>query len=127
MTVTSPRRLLRRFARTKVELWGMMREFWGIDIPTFQVCDDHTAPMDAIWEAYNAEEPVVVWHASRGLAGKTYGLAALAATELVTFSRCRASLLGGSLFQSQLAHEYMQEAGDFETPPGFAPARRAPT
>lgn len=99
--------VLERLPRTDDELWAVVRYLWGVEIPRVRVCADHVAPFDAFADAYFARYPVTVWKASRGLAGKTFGLAHLTATE-ISLLGASATILGGSLEQSKNAHAYTQ-------------------
>ncbi|KKL96758.1 hypothetical protein LCGC14_1841260 [marine sediment metagenome] len=93
--------------KTKEELRRYVGETWGVWIPDEQCCEDHQTPMDAFAASYFAEDPVVIWHASRGLGGKTVLLALLSLTEATTLG-AGVTLLGGSGEQSVRVLEYMQ-------------------
>ncbi len=119
MTVATERRnpiRLTRLPRTDDELWMLVRYLWGIEIPRRRVCDGHRAPFEAFADAYFARHPVIVVKASRGLAGKTFTLAHLAATEISVLG-ATVTLLGGSLEQSKNAHAYTEGSWQFEGAP----------
>lgn len=89
------------------ELRAYVGETWGVWIPDQRCCEAHQTPMDAFAASYFAEDPVVIWHASRGLGGKTVLLALLSLTEATTLG-AGVTLLGGSGEQSTRVLEYMQ-------------------
>lgn len=88
------------------QLWEFVATVLGVEIPRIKVCPDHVAPFTAFADAYFARHPVMLWQGSRGLAGKTYLLAALAWMEQVLLG-AGVSLLGGSGAQSQNVHRYI--------------------
>jgi hypothetical protein len=86
------------------------------------VCPDHCAPFDAFADAYfrtctlpGYEGPIsrAVWHASRGLAGKSYQMSTLGLT-FAYVDGADITILGGSLAQSTNVHEYMTRAMEYE-------------
>lgn len=81
---------------------------FGVQIPNKQICANHSTPWRAFSDAYFARDPVTVWKASRGLAGKTFLLALLSLTEALTL-KADVSLLGGSGEQSKRALECMAD------------------
>ena len=99
---------LTRPPRTRLELYLLVQVLWNVTIPSKRVCADHSSPFDAFAEAYFAETAVSVWLASRGLGGKSRTLAYLTLTEAVVLG-ADATLLGGSLAQSQNVHEAMKQ------------------
>jgi hypothetical protein len=99
---------LLRPPKTRTELYLLTQVLWNVTIPSKRVCPHHSSPFDAYAEAFFAETPVSVWLASRGLGGKSRTLAYLTLTEAVVLG-ANATLLGGSLAQSQNVHEAMQE------------------
>ena len=99
---------LERPPQTRTELYLLTQVLWNITIPSKRVCPDHSSPFDAYAEAFFSEVPVSVWLASRGLGGKSRTLAYLTLTEAVVLG-ADATLLGGSLAQSQNVHEAMKE------------------
>lgn len=107
---------LERLPETNDELWWLVRYLWGIEIPRVAVCQGHSAPFDVFADAYFARYPVIVAKASRGLAGKTFMFSYLALTEAVLLG-AGVSLLGGSLEQSNLAHEYAQAGWESDGAP----------
>lgn len=56
--------------RTREELARFFKLFFGFQLARKAVCAHHQAPLDAVWAAYQAVDPVVVWEASRGFGGK---------------------------------------------------------
>lgn len=107
----------------KEELGEWIEEYLNIRIPPNACCEEHTAPLDAISEAYFAEYPRTVWYASR-LVGKTVLLATLSLTEAITLG-ASVTLLGGSGEQSQRVHAYL-EGEDTNLPTSFWAAPDAP-
>lgn len=103
--------------RNKAELAYQLELFFGLRFPSVPVCPGHTAPLDALAEAYFAEYPVIIWIASRGFGGKTTMLAGLSLMELL--HRYDVVLLGGSGEQSARAHRVTARAWSHS-----APARR---
>lgn len=93
---------------TRTELYLLVQVLWNITIPSKQVCPEHSTPFDAFADAYFASYPVEVWLASRGLGGKSRTLAYLTLTEAAVLG-ADATILGGSLFQSQNVQEAMRE------------------
>ena len=92
--------------KTDDELWYAVRDQTGISIPRIAVCPGHVAPFTAFADAFFSRSRNAVWHASRGLAGKSVMLAALAFMEGVE-QGAAVNLLGGSGEQSQRVHGYM--------------------
>ena len=95
-----------RAPRNDIELWELVRTLWGVEIPRVACCEGHSAPFEAFADAYFARHEVAVWKASRGLGGKSFLLALLAITEMVTL-RANVTVLGGSGEQSENVHNYM--------------------
>jgi hypothetical protein len=95
--------------QTDDELWAYVAHTWGVQIPRLQVCPNHVSPFKAFADAYFARQSMIVWHASRGLAGKSYTLSLLGLTEAVTL-KCSVNILGGSGEQSKNVHTYMADA-----------------
>lgn len=91
---------------TDEDLWHWVRVVLGVEIPRYACCDAHTPPFEAFAEAYFARSSVAIWHASRGLGGKSFLLALLSLTEAITLGAA-VSLLGGSGEQSERVHAYM--------------------
>lgn len=90
------------------DLWQLVVDLWNIEIPRVAVCTHkgHVAPFDAFSEAFFARTPISIWHASRGLGGKSVLLATLALTEAVVLA-AKVNLLGGSGEQSERVLKYM--------------------
>lgn len=104
------------------QLWTTVKTLWGIEIPRVACCADHCAPFDAFADAYFAVHPITVWHASRGLGGKSMLLATLALTEAAVLGT-KTNLLGGSGEQAERVLKYMY--GD-EIPKVMWDAPKAP-
>ena len=106
---------------TRDELWDWVRLNLGISIPRRSCCFDHSAPFDAFATAYFAQRedgtpaPVVIWKGSRGLAGKSFMLAALSLTEAATMG-AQVTALGGSGEQSANVVNYIER---FMSAPDF--------
>lgn len=102
--------------RTHEELWWTVRVMFGVTIPRTRVCPDHVAPFEAFADAYfrtctiGEGEPYsitrVIWHASRGLAGKSKTLATLGLS-VGYIDGAEVTVLGGSQAQSTNVHNYM--------------------
>lgn len=97
---------------TKEELQEFVRFFMGNIIPAQAVCDGHTAPLDAIWDAYTAKYPIIVWKASRGFGGKSTLLGTLSMVEMLT--GMKVSVLGGSSQQSRRVHEVTDDIWEYQ-------------
>ena len=95
--------------QTDDELWDYVAKTWGVHIPRVKVCDHHVAPFTAFADAYFAKHSMSIWHASRGLAGKSFALSILGLTEAATL-KCSVNILGGSGEQSKNVHNYMAAA-----------------
>lgn len=80
----------------------------GVELPDVQVCEDHSTPWRAFADAYFGRGEAAVWKGSRGLAGKSYMLGALAMMEALTLG-VEVALLGGSKEQSTNVHKYIAE------------------
>ena len=98
------------------ELWYLVQALWGYEIPTRAVCPGHVAPFCAFADAFFGRNEMSVWHASRGLGGKSTLLALLGLTEQVVYG-IDVTILGGSLVQSQRVHETMTKAWDWPAAP----------
>jgi hypothetical protein len=102
--------------RTNDQLWLAIRYHFGVEIPRVAVCDGHSSPFDTFADAYFARYDNIVVKASRGLAGKTFGMATLVAAE-AAFLGAPVTLLGGSLEQAGYAHEYEQALWKYKGAP----------
>lgn len=113
--------------QTNEDLLDLLYKFLGVKLSKVAVQPGHRAPADAFCDAYFARYPVSVWLGARGLAGKTFMLAALGWMEAVTL-RCNVSILGGSGDQSEKVLEYLTDFWAKPTAPTGAladdPARR---
>ena len=96
----------RRPPATDDELWQFVHDHFGEslvrDVHPDCVARGHVAPFTAFADAYFARVPLVLWIGSRGLAGKTYLLGLLIATEVATLG-AGVSLFGGSREQAVIA------------------------
>lgn len=118
-----PKFRIERPPETRDELHRLVTAMFGVTIPRHKVCADHCAPFDAFADAYFGVHHATgtpmfmsVWHASRGLAGKSFMMSILG----LTLSYVRGydlSLLGGSLAQSTNVHEYMRNAMNYKNLP----------
>lgn len=95
----------------KYELQEFVRVFMGNIIPDTAVCETHVAPLDAIWDAYTAKYPIIVWKASRGFGGKSTLLGTLSVLEMLT--GMKVAVLGGSAQQSRRVHEVTDDIWEF--------------
>lgn len=117
-----PRVLLPYPPMDRDQLFWAVQALFGVRIPRTKVCPDHCAPFDAFADAYfrectlpGYEGPVsrAIWHASRGLAGKSYTLATLGLFFAYVVG-ADITILGGSLAQSNNVHDYMAKTMEFE-------------
>lgn len=92
--------------RSDDELHATIQLLTGLWIPRKACCEGHSSPFQALADAYFARVPVAVWHASRGLGGKTKTLSVLGYIEQVLLG-ADVTILGGSGEQSMRVHEYM--------------------
>ena len=92
--------------RTSKDLDAFLWDYFGIRLPSVQVCPEHSTPHAAFHHAYFAKSPICVWKASRGLGGKSFTLSLLGLTEALTL-RADVNVLGGSGEQSQRILESM--------------------
>lgn len=100
--------LLGRLPEDDDELWEYIRVVWGITVPRIPVCKHHTAPFNALADAYFGRYPVTIWKASRGFGGKSTLMGVLSVVEAATLG-AQITILGGSAAQSQRVHEVTQE------------------
>lgn len=96
--------------RTKEELRQTVEFVFGTKFAPHAVCSDHSAPLDALWDAYTAADSMTVWEASRGFGGKSTGMSVLAS--LCLLDGANINLLGGSSHQSQRVHAAISEYWD---------------
>jgi len=109
------------------QLWYAVKALMGVSIPRTKVCPDHCSPFDAFADAYfgvcslpgfeGDKISRAIWHASRGLAGKSYTMATLGMTFAYILG-ADITILGGSMSQSTNVHEYMVKAMAYEGIPG---------
>jgi len=95
--------------QTEGALWDFCNEVLGIEVPFRRCCSGHVSPFDAMAHSYFAYTPNVLWHASRGLSGKSFTLALLCLVELITLG-VKVNLLGGSGQQAERVHDYLSGA-----------------
>lgn len=95
---------------TKEQLASWIYEFFGFKIPWNWDgnCEEHSFPLDAMWEAYAEITPLSIWYANRS-GGKTYDLSILAFIESIFKKNCGCNVLGGSLDQAQKAIAYLTD------------------
>jgi len=79
-------------------------------------CANHVPPWTAFWDAYSAKDPVAVWWGSRGLAGKSFTLAALSLAEAIGLG-ADVSIVAGSGAQALAVHEYSAAHWSSESAP----------
>lgn len=92
--------------RTSKDLDAFLLDYFGIRLPSVQVCPGHSTPHEAFHSAYFAKAPISVWKASRGMGGKSFTLSLLGLVEALTL-RADVNVLGGSGEQSQRILESM--------------------
>lgn len=100
--------VLGRLPQDDDELWQYIKTVWGIEIPRVPVCATHTAPFNALADAYFGRYPVTIWKASRGFGGKSTLMGVLCTIEAATLG-AQITVLGGSASQSQRVHEVTHE------------------
>ena len=102
-----PKIVLPRPPVTKDELWWAVKTLFGVEIPRVKVCPDHVAPFDAFAEGYFGNSANwVLWYGSRGT-GKSLMLALLVLTKACILE-INATLLGGSMAQSNNVQEHIE-------------------
>jgi hypothetical protein len=108
-------------------LWWTVRVLFGVTIPRTRVCPDHVAPFTAFADAYFGRNSLLpgsprsgmgIWHASRGLAGKSKTLSVLGLI-LAYLKGADITILGGSMAQSVNVHDYMRAAMEREALQGM--------
>lgn len=121
-----PRVHLPRPPMTKDELWWTVKTLWGVEIPRMKVCPDHVAPFDAFAEGYFGNDANwVLWYGSRGT-GKSLMLALLVLTKAAILE-INATLLGGSMAQSQNVQEHIENLLLYPAAPRWAVAAQIQT
>lgn len=90
--------------QTTEQLGAMVERLTGLRLADRAICPGHTAPLQALADAYFARSPMMVWHASRGFGGKSTMLAILGYLEMVLLG-AEISVLAGSGQQSQRVHD----------------------
>lgn len=111
--------VIKRWPKTDGELHAFVKNVLGVNLPTEQICDDHVAPFDAFAEAFFAKTSMSMWLGSRGLGGKSYALATLAAAEALILG-AEINVLGGSYAQSLRVNEVFQSIWEYKNAPkGF--------
>jgi hypothetical protein len=118
MTTTAIKHNFHLPITTEDTLREFVRLAWGVSIPDVQVCANHSTPWRAFCDAYFARSPVVVWHGSRGFAGKSFLLALLGLTEAVTYG-VDVNVLGGSGEQSRRVLDYIQRFWAYDNAPTY--------
>ena len=120
------RLLFDRPPATPDELWEAVRIMWGIEIPRTRVCPGHSSPFDAFCEGYFGNRGnYALWYGSRGT-GKSLMLAILGLTKTALLG-INATLLGGSMAQSQNVHEHVEQLMRAPYAPRHAVARQIQT
>jgi hypothetical protein len=90
-----------------------VKVFLGIDVPGVSICQEHNAPLDYLWHAYNsdftgcANGDCIVWANRAG--GKTELAAVATLLDCVFKPGCDVRILGGSLEQSGRMYEYLAD------------------
>ena len=90
---------------TREHLREYVTTFLDVNVPDVRMCDDHVAPMDYLWHAFNADfaadasnGDAVVWANRSG--GKTHLAAVATLLDCVFKPHCAVRILGGSAQQS---------------------------
>lgn len=117
-TKTHGRYALTRPPRDDDELWDLVRALWGVEISRAQVCPEHDAPFSWFADSFFARQPQTISLGSRGLSGKSFGMAALGLTQAVVLGS-DTNILGGSLAQSQNLHAHMRSSWDSDFAPKY--------
>lgn len=90
----------------EAELDMFVTQVLGIKIPKVAVIPGHVSPWAAFVRAFFAADPLLIWWGSRGFAGKSFLLAALAIALAVGLG-IDVSILGGSYQQSLHVRKYI--------------------
>lgn len=99
---------------------------WGITIPRTPQCKHHSAPFQAFAEGYFGNPGnAALWYGSRGT-GKSLMLAILGLTKTALLG-INATLLGGSMAQSQNVHEHVETLMRAPNAPRHAVAKQIQT
>lgn len=117
-TKTHGRLALTRPPKDDDELHSLVTSLWGVNIPRYKVCEDHSAPFEWFSDCFFRRVPLGVALGSRGLSGKSYAMSALGLTTAVVLG-CDVNLLGGSYAQSLNLHKHMQAAWDHPNSPRY--------
>jgi len=97
-----------RRPRTARELYGWVRQFTGVRIPTRPVCRGHSAPFDMLAEQVLKRPSLALWHGPRG-SGKSF-LSALDTHLCSRFHpRHETRILGGSRAQSEQIYRALRD------------------
>lgn len=104
--------------RTKEHFFWWIKNFFNFEIPWAyeKTCENHSFPLDAMWNAYAEKVSFSIWLANRG-GGKTFNLSILTFLESIFKPKCGINFLGGSLEQSQKAIGYLTEFWAMERAP----------
>ena len=124
--IIHPRIHLPRPPATPDELWWVVKTLWGVSLPRTQVCPDHVSPFHAFCDGYFGNESnICLWYGSRGT-GKSLMLALLALTKAAILE-INATLLGGSMAQSQNVQEHIENLLLYPAAPRWAVAQQIQT
>lgn len=96
-----------RAPRNDDELWQMIVDLTGYEIPRVAVCHDHCAPFDPIADAYFNRESAILIMASRE-GGKTIGVAVLHYVNAETKPGIEGITFGAIKKQAQQAYKYVR-------------------
>ncbi len=94
--------------QTDEELAWQLRAYFGLSFPSVASCPGHTAPFQALADAYFARYPTMVIHASRSFGGKTTLLGGLSIMEVI--AGFDVALHAGSGGQSRRTYQVSQRA-----------------
>lgn len=85
--------------RSERKLAAAIYYLFGVVVPSWKCCPNHSTPWEALVDGFFARSPVVIWKASRGFGGKSFLLSVLGSM-LAIAEHAEVNVLGGSLEQS---------------------------
>jgi hypothetical protein len=93
------------------ELLRFIKTFWGLKVPSAQVCPEHTPPAEYIADSFFEKVQDSVCWANRG-GGKTLLGGLSTWLDTVFKANCATKILGGSLEQSKKMYQHLTGEGD---------------
>lgn len=108
LAVSAASKRTQKRLKTPDELWEWIKKETGIEIPRVAVCDDHCAPFDFVWDAYNNNERALLLLANRE-GGKTLSVAIVHFANAETKPGCEGVTFGAILPQAKKAYGYIRD------------------